>query len=253
MRELARKRLRTRRSGTARDQHESAFAQILGDLVPRVPGARAAALVDAQGETVDYAGGTTPYDLRVAAAHLRIVLFTAQAQSTLVGVRWCAVRASLGSYLVYALPEGYALVLVFARGGGLVGWHRAVAACNRALANEAGWAGVDTWCEPWFAVEVVPDANRRPRSIKISGRVRSVEIVGALANGRRATPSASAAPTRGRAGTGALAAIPPLRGWRVRLDTGAEATLIREPGGTWYSDEPLEGVLGPLPRHKPRG
>jgi hypothetical protein len=29
------------------------------------------------------------------------------------------------------------------------------------------------------------------------------------------------------------------RGWRVRVDSGVEATLVREPGGAWYADEPI--------------
>ena len=50
-------RRRRRPPRSSRDQHESAFASILRLLVARVPGARAAALVDCLGETVDYAGG----------------------------------------------------------------------------------------------------------------------------------------------------------------------------------------------------
>ena len=53
---------------TARDQAETAFTAILASLVERVPGAHAAALVDAEGETVDYAGDGEPFFLRVAAA-----------------------------------------------------------------------------------------------------------------------------------------------------------------------------------------
>lgn len=216
-----------------RDQRESAFSEILGGLVPRVPGARAAALVDSLGETVDYAGRRAPYDVRVAAAHLRIVLFAAQALKPLEGVKWCAVRASRGGYLVHALPEGYALVLVFVRGAGLAGWQRAVAACGRALASEAGWPKVDSWCEPWFAVDVIPDGRRRPRSLRVAGRVRTLEIVGVLASRpNHATRASGARPSAAA------------KGWRVRLETGAETTLIREPGGAWYSDESLEGVLG---------
>ena len=61
------------RHAPPRDQRESAFTAILTDLVERVPGARCAALVDRDGETVDYGGRGSPYEMRVAAAHLRIV------------------------------------------------------------------------------------------------------------------------------------------------------------------------------------
>jgi hypothetical protein len=30
------------------------------------------------------------------------------------------------------------------------------------------------------------------------------------------------------------------RGFRVRLDHGIEATVVREPGGTWYSEDPID-------------
>jgi hypothetical protein len=34
------------------------------------------------------------------------------------------------------------------------------------------------------------------------------------------------------------------RGFRVRLPSQAELNLVREPGGHWYADVPLEGVDG---------
>ena len=57
----------------ARDQTASAFSAILQRLCEAC-GAQAAALVDAGGETVDYAGRVPPFDARVAAAEWRLVL-----------------------------------------------------------------------------------------------------------------------------------------------------------------------------------
>src|ERR1700730_10328586 len=57
-----------------RDQEASTFAAILNDLVVRLPGAFAAALVDGEGETVDYGGKVDPFDAKINAAHWRLVL-----------------------------------------------------------------------------------------------------------------------------------------------------------------------------------
>ena len=154
--------------------------------------------------------------MRVAAAHWRIVLDEVKAGPSFRQVRWMALRAARASYLVHELPEGYALVVELARAAGFVGWRRAVASCAYALGHEAGW----TWQrhEPWFPVDVAADARRRPASLRTPAGLRPIEVLGALAGGlgRRE------------------------RGWRVRFDTGIEATLVREPGGIWYSDEPVE-------------
>jgi len=207
-----------RRAAIARDQHESAFASILAGLVERVPGALAAAFVDRQGETVDYSGRLDPFAMRLAAAHWRIVLDELNSQRSFRSVRWLALRAGRASYLVHDLPEGYALIVVLARAAGFFGWRRAVAACAHALGDEAGWTltGVR-----WFPVQVIPDERRRPRFLGpavASARPRPIEILGTVAGGLARRE----------------------RGWRVRFDTGVEATLVREPGGVWYSDEPPE-------------
>ncbi|MDP9033668.1 MAG: hypothetical protein M3O50_02590 [Myxococcota bacterium] len=221
---------RTRPGASARDQHESPFASILAVLVERIPGARAAALVDSFGETVDYAGGAPPFDLRLSAAHWRIVLDAADGQRSFQGLRWFAVRASKRSYLVYALPDGYALVIALSRAAGFAGWQRAVSMCVRALSKEAGlsWMlGVPS--AAWFPIDVLSDTRRRPCSVRIEGRLYRVEILGTIARSGQREARASAWDPAGRE-----------RGWRVRLDTGVEATLIREPGGTWYADDPMD-------------
>jgi hypothetical protein len=215
-----------RRPAVARDQRESAFASILAGLVERVPGARAAALVDFQGETVDYAGRLDPFGMRLAAAHWRIVLDELNGQRSFRSVRWLTLRAGRASYLVHDLPEGYALIVVLARAAGFFGWRRAVAACAHALGDEAGWSWSGV---PWFPVKVTADERRRPCSLRPAGpgaRARPIEILGAIAGGM------------GRRE----------RGWRVRFDTGVEATLVREPGGVWYSDEPPESRRPDRPR-----
>lgn len=204
----------------ARDQQESAFTTILAALVDRVAGARAAALVDVEGETVDYAGRLDPYELKIAAAHWRIVLAEIQQQPSLRRARWLAVRAGRASFLVHELPQGYAVVVRLTRAAGFVEWRRALGSFAGALAREAGWAAPD---DAWFPVLVETDGKRRPSTVASGADHAKVEILGTLAGGLTTRE----------------------RGWRVRFPTGVEATLVREPGGFWYSDEPV----GPLSPH----
>jgi hypothetical protein len=205
-----------------RDQSESAFSAILGDLVTRVSGARAAALVDRDGETVDYAGEGSPFEMRVAAAHFRIVLDETRSQPSLRAARSLVVHAARASFAVHSLPDGYALVVRMTRGAGFRGLGRAVASCIRALAEEAGWASDPV---AWYPIEVVSDERGTPRT------ARAAPVAGAesldpdvplevLGRYRSALPAQE-------------------RAWRVRIPSGVELTLVREPGGFWYADQPV--------------
>ena len=220
------------RKPTPRDQHESAFASILADLLVRVPGGKAAALVDRDGETVDYSGRGSPYEMRVAAAHFRIVLDETRGQPSLGGARSLVARASRASFAVHALPDGYALVVCLARGAGFRGLGRALQVCIRSLAEEAGWPAPPS---PWYGVEVlvdergVPQAARPSRGPSAAGQAAPLEIIGRY----RAAPEHE-------------------RAWRVRLLSGVELTLVRESSGFWYVDEPFSGArpaaIRPVPR-----
>lgn len=196
-----------------RDQAESAFAGILADLVSRTPGARAAALVDVDGETVDYACGTDPFDVRLAAAHLRIVLGDLQRHRD--DAQAVALRCATRSYLVRALPHGYALVLVLTCGSSRVALARGLPLSVSRLCTEAGWAAPPRLY--WYPIEVEVDERGRPIRLRTSGEFAAqVEILGTIAGG--------------------LARFE--RGWRVRL-AGREATVVREPSGHWYIDDSL--------------
>jgi hypothetical protein len=172
-----------------------------------------------------------PFDLRVAAAHWRIVLDQAEALRSFGSSTWLAARFARTSYLVHGLPERYALVVVFARAAGLAGWHRAIAVCIRALSEEAKWRRSGPSDRPWFSVDVTSDRELRPKSVEVAGCVRRVEILGTVVNDGLVA---------GSVGPGELA--PRERGWRVRFESGAEATLVREPGGAWYVDAAIEGA-----------
>lgn len=210
-------KLRRRRGpNPPRDMEASSFARILAEFVPRIPGAYAASLVDADGETVDYAGRAEPFDLKVAAAHWRIVL--GEVSRLRIGpARTLIVRGAAKTFLTCALPDEYALVVLFGRRAGFAPAPRALAACIHALHVEAEWP-LNEEQRTWFAVSVRCDSRSRPVHVGALGeQTHSVEVLGSVVGLTRRD-----------------------RGFRVRLESGAEMTLIREPGDFWYADEPLD-------------
>ena len=107
---------RPKRASGTRDQDATPFGAVLLRLCDST-GALAAALVDQEGETVDYAGTVEPFEIRVAAAEWRLVL-RALGSSLVPGwaeTNQIIVRARQRSFAVVALPEGYAIVLEVAR------------------------------------------------------------------------------------------------------------------------------------------
>jgi hypothetical protein len=205
-----------RRAGL-RDQDPSSFFGILESLLGSAPGILGAALVDGEGETVDYAGELSPFQIKVAAAHLRLILneVVREGGNAFGTPREIAIRAEKGTFVIRSLPDGYALVIVLARRA-LVLSARAVDRIERELSAEAGWTL--SWRGPtWYPVEVEPAARdrRRPARIRAGSAWETVVVIGTVVGLARD------------------------RGYRVLLRSGAEVTLIRESHGAWYSDEPV--------------
>jgi hypothetical protein len=190
------------------------FTVILSELLGRVPGAYAAALIDVLGETVDYTGLSDPYDMKIAAAYLRICLQQLQDYGALGQPRWITIRGAKKTAIARQLDDGYALVVLLRKRAGFTASRRAFAACARDLAREAGWPVVEE--KPaWYPVEVESDRRGRPRRV---GEL-PVEVLGAIVG------------------------LPPYEhGFRVRTSDGAELNLVREPRSCWYSDQPREDL-----------
>lgn len=201
--------------GGSRDQAASRISAILMRLCDSA-GAHGVALVDPEGETVDYAGRLPPFDTRVAAAEWRLVLGLLEAcrSPALRGTHELSIRARRQSFCVFALSDGYALVLVLPRYGGSVS-RRALAEAGHELEVETGLAprfARDR--EKWVRVEVRASKNRRPEAIWYEGGWRPLTIVGRFDSGERQ---------------------PRERGYLTRLPTGVELLLVREALGRWFA------------------
>lgn len=211
-----------RRALVGRDQRASAFSAVLLRLCDAV-GAVGAALVDAEGETVDYAGAIDPFDIKVAAAEWVVVLSLLRSSRipSWPSTEQIVVRGTKKSFLVQMLEDGYAVVLQLApRAFGISS--RGVAEAVRDLCVEAGLElprFIHREKEQWWRVDVrsEPADSRRPCAIWAGGGWCGLEILGRWT-------------TEGE---------PREVGYRARLPTGAEITLVRERLGRWYVDSPV--------------
>lgn len=219
-------RKRPSRTPPARDVDATPFTPILDELLARIPGAYAAALVDGEGEAVDYAGIAAPFDVRVAAAHLQIMLRQVGDYGVLGSPRWIIVRGAKKTVVVHALPDGYALAVLLRRRAGFTASRRAFASCERALAKEAGWPEPEG--RAWYAVDVEIDARGRPKRVVPNVELEVLGSVVGLSLRER--------------------------GFRVRTADGIELTLVREARSCWYADEDLANARpgGPQGPRDPR-
>jgi hypothetical protein len=214
------------RRGAIRDQSDSAFSAILGQLCDDC-GALAAALVDGEGETVDYAGLLSPYEIKVAAAEWRIVLAVVR-ESRLPGfhtVGSLTVRAKGRTFVMEGMPDGYAIALCLPRRSFNIS-RRAVAQATRELAHEAGIVLPEARAQVhWARVKVrTPTGSRlyrRPDAIWLQEGWSPITILGRY-QARDLSHSEL--------------------GYLARLASGAEVFLVREPLGVWFIDN--AAVLG---------
>jgi len=201
-----------------RDQGVSAISAVLMRLC-EAGGVLGAALVDAEGETVDYSGRLSPFDLKVAAAEWRLVEHVIERAHVRgwAPLHDLVVRSTTQSFALRALSEGYALVMVLPRRAFAVS-ARALAEATDELRREVGlWpVGGETHAVRWIRVEVQPARGPRPEYLWSQGGWRILTILGRVTDGL---------------GRNEL-------GYMVRLDSGSELLLVREPLGKWFAGEP---------------
>lgn len=205
------------RASSRRDQAPSSFAPTLGRLCES-SGVLAAALVDQDGEAVDYAGRANPFDIRVAAAEWRIVLAKIQrSRSPLQQTQQLVARANNKTFAMVSLPEGYALVVQLLPCCFRIS-PRALAEAVRELCLEAGLVPARPLAG-WRRVEVKegPAPARTPKSVWVAKKWCDVEI---LVESKEKH----------------LSLRENERAYRVRLPSGVEGTLLREPLAHWFAE-----------------
>jgi hypothetical protein len=201
-----------------RIEHETGFTAILSRMLAATPGAIGAALVDAEGEAVDYSGPTIdPFELKVAAAHFRIVFQELErGKLTEAGglPRRLSILTSKRMFVIDALPDGYALLSVLQRTAAFGHADRALDAMLHDLYREAGWNAPPGLLR-WQELEVKCDAKDRPTAIRIDVGWRPIKVIGKVAAGLQ----------RGEIG--------------FRVGVGdVEVTLVRGLDDRWYGDLP---------------
>jgi hypothetical protein len=209
-----------KRKPAIREQDWSTFSQILKNLIDATPGALGAALVDSLGEAVDYAGTLEAFDVKVAGAHLQLEFRKAEeALGNAFGrVRQITIRARNRSYVARDLMEGYMVVVVMGRCAGFGISHRAIAQAEFELHAEGGWPapkGQERWVHA--RVEASAKDRRRPSRVYLFDAWHDVQVIGSVVGLARGE-----------------------RGYRVRTESGAEMTLVRERLGKWFADTVLE-------------
>jgi hypothetical protein len=185
-------------------------------LLAVTPGGQGTALVDFEGETVDYAGRLDPFELKVAAAHWQIMLSEATEATGMGPILHVTVRTRRRAYYVRRLPENYAVVLVLHPRTAFAVSERALQEAIAGFSVEAGWP-LPRDAARWVWVEVESDHQGRavrPLRLKVAGSFQPVEVMGYM-----------------------MGLAPREKGFRVRLPSGAEMMLVREGLGRWFVDE----------------
>jgi hypothetical protein len=210
-----------RRSIVNREHAHTPFGATLLRLCDAA-GAIGCALVDREGETVDYAGHIDSYEIRVAAAEWRIVLRELESSvvPTWADTTEVIVRSRKRSYAVVSLIEGYAIVMQLLQHCFRIS-RRALNEGVRDICSEAGLdLPVAFSREHRTRVDVKPLSKdrRRPASVWIGSSWSQVELLG------RYEPR--------------LLDVGEV-GFRARLANGEEVNLVRERMGRWYAEDLL--------------
>lgn len=194
----------------------SPFEALLWGVVKTVAGCRAAAFIDQEGEAVDIAGYGDAYDVKVVGAHCNVLLHDADTLGK--PVHQLLVGCGRKSFIAVRMAEGYSLVMILSARAAFHVSPRAIEHWTLELGKEAGFS-LKAPRQRWRPVEVETASRlaKRPLRIRASDEWRKLQVLGALVGLKKSE-----------------------RGYRVRIDTGAELNLVREPLGHWWADGAIE-------------
>lgn len=199
-----------------RDQGLSAFSAILGRLCDAT-GAVAVALVDGEGETVDYTGSLVPYAVKVMAAELALLVrqLNGSRNPLVAATSSLSVRGDRTSFWLQPLTFNYALVLQMPKRSFGVSF-RALAEAVHEICSEAQLPLPPQFVEERWARVEVEERSRRPNALWMNGKWSSIEVLGQLFQQARSRREV---------------------GYRARVASGEEITLVREKKGLWFVDD----------------
>jgi hypothetical protein len=205
----------------AREQALSGFFEPLEQLCRALP-ALAAAIVDPEGETVDFAGSLDAYATKLAAAELQLIVAACRGSrvQSLNSLNELVVRARHATLAAIPLGPDYILIVHLPRRAFTLS-HRALSEAVRRLCVEGEFPVPPRFRdEQWMRVAVKDDRSvaRRPLAICAHSRWDSLDVLGRV--------------HQGGLREGEI-------GYRIQLQSGQEATLVREPLGKWFSDRLL--------------
>jgi 8-oxo-dGTP pyrophosphatase MutT (NUDIX family) len=203
------------RSEAVRDQDESAFTSILRRAFEAVPALVAAVFVDLEGECIDYVAAIEPYEAKVMAAHMHVLLKRMRGERlpSLVGETFAfELIADDREVWVRQFCEEYALVVLLAPGFDVSDLRDAVATACREFREEVGlaapaWEGKERLS---VRLRASPRWNYAPAGFSVGGARYGIAAV----LGRWIEPA--------RPGE------PPWVCFRVRTQHGEELTLAHD-------------------------
>ncbi len=208
-----------KRAARARDQDASPFHVILDELLTLQPFVRGAAIFDYEGETVDYAGDVDPYELRVAAATFQLVINDLRGSPLSSATHEIALTTTRAGYVLRILDESYTLLILPRRLATFAVSPRLLREVEARILHEAG---LPMKTPPtWFHVHTEVGARGRPERVRRPLGAHPwvpLEVLGTV-----------------------MGLAPNEAGFRVRLASGAEVTLVRENARLWFMDENLDG------------
>jgi predicted regulator of Ras-like GTPase activity (Roadblock/LC7/MglB family) len=216
----------SRQHEAPRDQAESAFTAILRRLWDQLPSLQSAAFVDVEGECIDYISRLDPFEAKVAAAHMHMLLgIVARSFERLDFGRTFAIEidAEAREFWVQRVAEDYVLVVLCTSGGDRSQRETAIVLACAEFRDEVGMQP-----PPWersrrrLSVRVRPATGwtYAPETYSDGGvRVTITDVIG-----------------RWTEAGGLLG--DELVCFRVRTEEGRELTLVHDPDGDgWVARE----------------
>lgn len=218
--------MEARRQEAPRDQAESAFTPILRRLWEHLPSLLAAAFVDVEGECIDYWSRIDPYEAKVSAAHLHVLLARIAASWAKLGTGAAfglEIQGSAREACVQRVSDEYVLVVLLATGTELSQRDDAIALACAEFRQEVGLLP-----PPW-------EMSQRPLAVRVRPATGWTYAPQVFSDG---TVQVAITDVLGRWTEPPQLGADELVCFRVRTEDGRELTLVHDPDGNgWIARE----------------